>query len=179
MHWVELDSLLHREVQHSLQSVQSPGDHSLFFQGFLRSSCQSISSCWSTMALMRDCGLLLGTEVQLIVSCTTIEAQIVFKMFFALVTSQLAIADQLGREVYPQSIGLLLGSREWGWLRGKVLGEWGCWRWICLVLGGYGRAGGGSFSLLPGVRLKGLFLCLPYTMAFTVLFPVVVINGYC
>jgi len=66
------------------------------------------------MALRRDCGLLLGTEVQLVVSCTTIEAQIVFKMFFALVTSQLAIADQLGREVYPPSIGLLLGSREWG-----------------------------------------------------------------
>jgi len=36
-----------------------------------------------------------------------------------------------------------------------------------------------AFSLLPGVRLKGLFLCLPCTMVFTVSFPVAVINGYC
>ena len=48
MHWVKLDSLLYREVQYGPQSMQSPGDHSLFFQGFLRSSCWSINSCWST-----------------------------------------------------------------------------------------------------------------------------------
>ena len=52
------------------------------------------------MALGRDCGLLLGTGVQLVVSCTTIEAQIVFKMLFALVAGQLAIVGQLGREIY-------------------------------------------------------------------------------
>ena len=46
------------------------------------------------------------------VSCTTIETQIVFKILFALVTGQLAIAGQLGRQVHLQSIGLLLGSRE-------------------------------------------------------------------
>ena len=62
------------------------------------------------MTLGRDRGLLLGTEVQLMVSCTTIEAQIVFKMLLALVTGQLAIADQLGREVHLQSVELLLGS---------------------------------------------------------------------
>jgi len=62
------------------------------------------------MALRRNCGLLLGTGVQLVVSCTTIEAQIVFEMLTALVTGQLAIADQLGREVHPWSIGLLLES---------------------------------------------------------------------
>jgi len=62
------------------------------------------------VALRRDCGLLLGTGVQLVVSCTTIEAQIVFEILPALVTGQLAIADQLGREVHPWSIGLLLGS---------------------------------------------------------------------
>jgi len=62
------------------------------------------------MALRRDHGLLLGTRVQLVVSCTTIEAQIVFEMLLALVAGQLAIAGQLGREVYPWSIGLLLGS---------------------------------------------------------------------
>ena len=39
------------------------------------------------------------------VSCTTIEVQIVFEMLLVLVTGQLAIAGQLGREVYPQSIG--------------------------------------------------------------------------
>ena len=45
------------------------------------------------------------------VFCTTIEAQIVFKMLFALITGQLAIAGQLGREVHLWSVGLLLGSR--------------------------------------------------------------------
>jgi len=64
------------------------------------------------MAFGRDCGLLLGTEVQLVVSCTTIEAQIVFEMLLVLVAGQLAIAGQLGREVHPRSIGLLLESRE-------------------------------------------------------------------
>ena len=35
------------------------------------------------------------------VSCTAIEVQIVFKVLLALITGQLAIAGQLGREVYP------------------------------------------------------------------------------
>jgi len=65
------------------------------------------------MALRSDCGLLLRTKVQLVVSCTTIETQIVFEMLLALIAGQLAIAGQLGRKVYPQSIGLLLGSRGW------------------------------------------------------------------
>jgi len=65
------------------------------------------------MALGRDCGLLLGTEVQLVVSCTTIEAQIVFEMLLILVTSQLAVTGQLGREVHPQNVGLFLGSGGW------------------------------------------------------------------
>ena len=64
------------------------------------------------MAFERDRCLLLGTEVQLMVSYTTIEAQIVFEMLLALITSQLAVAGQLGREVHPQSIGLLFGSRR-------------------------------------------------------------------
>jgi len=64
------------------------------------------------MALESDHSLLLGTEVQFVVSCTAIEAQVVFEMFLALITSQLAIAGQLGREVYSQSIGLFLGSRR-------------------------------------------------------------------
>ena len=62
------------------------------------------------MAFGRDCGLLLRTGVQLVVFCTAIEAQIVFEMLLVLVTSQLAIAGQLGRKVHPQSIGLLLES---------------------------------------------------------------------
>ena len=65
------------------------------------------------MALRRDCSLLLGTRVQLVVSCTTIEAQVIFEILLALVTSQLAIAGQLGKEVHLWSIGLLLRSREW------------------------------------------------------------------
>ena len=53
------------------------------------------------MALGSDHGLLLGTRVQLVVSYTTIEAQVVFKMLFVLITGQLAIAGQLEREVHP------------------------------------------------------------------------------
>ena len=173
MCWVKLDLLLHREVQHGSQSVWSPGGHFLFFQEFLR------SSCWSTITFGRDRGLLLGTGVQLVVSCTIIEAQIVFEILLALVTSQLAIAGQLGREVYPRSIGLLLGSRGQRWLRGKVFGGWGCQRWICLALGDYNRTRGGSFSLLSRVRLKGLFLHLPRIVVFVVLFLVAVINSHC
>ena len=55
------------------------------------------------MVLRRNYGLLLGTEVQFVVSCTAIEVQVVFEMLLALITSQLAVAGQLGREVYPQS----------------------------------------------------------------------------
>ena len=39
------------------------------------------------------------------VSCTTIEVQIVFEILLMFVTGQLAIASQLRREVYPWSIG--------------------------------------------------------------------------
>ena len=35
------------------------------------------------------------------VSYTVIEAQVVFKILLMLVTNQLAIAGQLGKEVYP------------------------------------------------------------------------------
>jgi len=52
------------------------------------------------VAFGRDHGLLLETEVQLVVFCTVIEAQIVFEMLLVLVTGQLAIAGQLGREVH-------------------------------------------------------------------------------
>jgi len=65
------------------------------------------------MALRSDHGLLLGTGVQLVVSYTTIEAQIVFERLLVLITSQLAIAGQLGREVYLWSIRLFLGNRRW------------------------------------------------------------------
>ena len=57
--------------------------------------------------------MLLGARVQLVVFCTTIETQVVFEILLILVTGQLAIAGQLGREVYPQSIELFLGSGEW------------------------------------------------------------------
>jgi len=65
------------------------------------------------VALGSDCSLLLGTEVQLVVFCTAIEAQVVFETLLVLITGQLAIAGQLGREIHPWSIGLLLGSGEW------------------------------------------------------------------
>ena len=112
------------------------------------------------------------------VSCTIIEVQIVFETLLALVTDQLAIAGQLGREVHPRSIELLLRSRGQRWLGRRILGGRGCQRRICLVLGGCDRTGGGSFSLLPGVRLEGLFLRLPCMVAFTVSFPVAVIDGH-
>ena len=60
--------------------------------------------------MLKHHGLLLGIEVQLVVFCTVIEAQIVFEVLLVLVTGQLAIAGQLGREVHLQSVGLLLGS---------------------------------------------------------------------
>jgi len=41
------------------------------------------------------------------------------------------------------------------------------------------EAGSRSFSLLLGVRLKGLFLCLSYMVAFVVMLPVAVINSHC
>jgi len=44
--------------------------------------------------------MVLGTGVQLMVFYTTIKAQIVFKMLLALVTDQLAIIGQLGREIH-------------------------------------------------------------------------------
>jgi len=62
------------------------------------------------VAFGRDRGLLLGTGVQLVVSCTAIEAQIVFEILLALITDQLAIAGQLRREVHPWNIRLLLES---------------------------------------------------------------------
>jgi len=130
------------------------------------------------VALGGDHGLLLGTGVQLVVSCTAIEALIVFKMLLALVAGQLAIAGQFGREVHPRSIGLLLGSRGWRWLGERILGRQGRRRRICLALGGRDRTGGGSFSLLLRVRLEGLFLRLFCTVAFMVSFPVVVIDSY-
>jgi len=52
------------------------------------------------MALRSDHGLLLGTGVQLVVSCTAIEVQIAFEMLLVLVTGQFAIAGQLGKEVH-------------------------------------------------------------------------------
>ena len=55
------------------------------------------------------------------VSCTTIEAQIVFEMLLALIASQLAIAGQLGREVHPWSIRLLFGSGDGDDLEGRFL----------------------------------------------------------
>ena len=45
------------------------------------------------------------------VSCTAIEAQIVFKALLALVAGQLTIVGQLRREVHLRSVRLLLGSR--------------------------------------------------------------------
>jgi len=65
------------------------------------------------MALEHDHSLLLRTGIQLVVSCTTIEVQVVFEMLLVLVTGQLAVAGQLGREVYLHSIMLFLRSGGW------------------------------------------------------------------
>jgi len=51
--------------------------------------------------LLKHCGLLLEIGVQLVISYTVIEAQVVFEILLALVTGQLAVAGQLGREIYP------------------------------------------------------------------------------
>ncbi len=45
------------------------------------------------MALGSNYGLLLGARVQLVVSYTTIKAQIVFELLLVLITGQLTIAS--------------------------------------------------------------------------------------
>ena len=52
------------------------------------------------MAFKSDHGMLLEAGVQLVVSYTIVETQIVFETLLALVTSQLIIAGQLGREIH-------------------------------------------------------------------------------
>ena len=56
----------------------------------------SLSDEWLLQhaALKSDCSLLLRIRVQLVVSCTTIEVQVVFEMLLTLATSQLAVAGQ-------------------------------------------------------------------------------------
>ena len=54
---------------------------------------------------------------------TAIEVQIVFETLLVLVTSQLAIAGQLGREVHLWSVRLLLESGEQRWLGEGILGR--------------------------------------------------------
>ena len=51
-------------------------------------------------------------------------------------------------------------------------------RWVCFILEGHHKAGGGSFYLLLRVRLKDLFLYLLYIIVFAVIFLVAVINSY-
>jgi len=58
-----------------------------------------------------------------VVSCTIIETQVVFEILFALITSQLAIAGQLGREIHLQRIGLFLVNRGWRWFGREYLGK--------------------------------------------------------
>jgi len=45
-----------------------------------------------------------------VVSCTIIEAQVIFKVLLMLITSQPAVVGQLGRKIYLQSTRLFLGS---------------------------------------------------------------------
>ena len=52
------------------------------------------------MTFEGDHGLLLWIGVQLVVSYTTIEAQIIFKILLVLIAGQLAITCKLGREIY-------------------------------------------------------------------------------
>jgi len=56
------------------------------------------------------------------VFCTTIEAQVVFEMLLALITGQLAVAGQLGKEVYLWRIRLFLGSGGQRWFGKGCLG---------------------------------------------------------
>ena len=65
------------------------------------------------MALGSYHGLFLEIRVQLVIFYTTIEVQVVFKMLFMLITSQLASTGQLEREVHLWSIGLLFESGGW------------------------------------------------------------------
>ena len=62
MHWVGWNLLLHREIQYSPQSVQSPGGCFLFFWRFLKNSCRRVYNCWSTIAFGSIHSLLLGMK---------------------------------------------------------------------------------------------------------------------
>jgi len=66
------------------------------------------------VALGSDCDLLFETGVQLVVSYTIIETQVVFEIFLMLITGQLAIVGQLGKEIHLWRIRLFLWSREQG-----------------------------------------------------------------
>ena len=77
------------------------------FSIFLRVSWKQLPEY---QQLLKYCDVLLGAGVQFVVSCTAIEAQIVFETLLALITGQLAIASQLERKVHLWSVGLLLGS---------------------------------------------------------------------
>jgi len=63
------------------------------------------------MALGSDYGLFFRIRVQLVIFCTIIKAQIIFELLLVLITSQLAITGQLGREIYPWRIRFSLGNR--------------------------------------------------------------------
>jgi len=63
------------------------------------------------VAFESDCSLLLGAGVQLVISCTIIEVQVVFKVLLALITGQLAIVGQLGQEVHLWRMRLFVRSR--------------------------------------------------------------------
>jgi len=120
------------------------------------------------MAFRSDCSLLLGAKVQLIVSYTAIEAQVVFEMLLMLIASQLTIVGQLREEVYLQRIGLFLMGRKQC-----------CWKYVCLVLEDYSITSKKSFTLLLEGRLESLLFHLPGAIMFVVIFLVTMINSHC
>jgi len=64
------------------------------------------------MIFESDHGLLLETNIQLVVLYTIIEVQVIFKILLALVASQLAIVGQLGERSTCRELGCFLKVRD-------------------------------------------------------------------
>ena len=75
------------------------------------------------MALGRDCGLLFGTGVQLMVSCTTIEAQIVSRCFLRSSLVNLPLLASLEERSTHRVLGCFLGVGDEDGLEKEFLAD--------------------------------------------------------
>jgi len=75
------------------------------------------------MALRSDCGLLLGTGVQLVVSCTTIEIQIFSRHFLCSSLVNLPLLASLEEKSTHREFDCFLGVGNRDSLEGNILAD--------------------------------------------------------